>query len=175
MSKNFFSLLLIFVFVPSILSAQTPTRSGFFVGFGGGPGSFGGEDFEERSNSGTGFLRLGAALNDKILLGGEIEVWVKEEFGITVTNAGLNAVAYFYPDPMGGFYVKGGLGSAVIEVDTGILGSASQNGVGLTLGGGYDFGFGGSFALTPYAGVLFSKFEEGSSNVISFGLSVNWY
>jgi hypothetical protein len=42
-------------------------------------------------------------------------------------------------------------------------------------GVGYDIGFGGSFALTPYANFVYSNFEAGSTNLLQLGLGVNWY
>jgi len=157
------------------LSAQAPARSGFFIGFGLGAGSLGVEDASEREASASGYFTIGGALNDKVLLGAESSAWVKEEDGVTVTSAALNAVAYVYPNPTGGFFLKGGLGVATLEVDGGAFGSASETGTALTLGAGYDIGFGGRFGLTPYGAFVYSKFDGGSTNLIHFGLGVNWY
>ena len=55
------------------LEAQAPARSGFFIGFGFGYGSLGIEDAPERESSMAGYLKLGGALNDRLLLGAESE------------------------------------------------------------------------------------------------------
>ena len=94
---------------------------------------------------------------------------------MTITSSYLNAVAYVYPNPAGGLFLKGGLGVANLEVDAGSFGNASDSGVGLTLGLGYDIGFGGRFALTPVAGFQYGSFDGGSTNTLDLNLGFNWY
>lgn len=155
-------------------SAQAPARDGFFIGFGLGWGSLGIEDGDERESGGAGYLKLGGALSDKVLLGAESNAWTKEEGGATLTMGTLTATAYLYPSETG-FYLAGGLGIARIEVDAGLLGSADDTGLGVSLGAGYDFGFGGRFGLTPYANFISGNFDGGNANVFQVGLGVNWY
>lgn len=158
----------------SPLAAQAPSRDGFFIGFGFGYGSLGVEGGDERTSSASGFLALGGALNDRILLGGESNAWVKEESGVTLTVGSVNAVVYVYPTPGGPFFLKGGLGFARVEVDTG-LGSGDEGGVGVQLGAGYDIGFGGRFAVTPFGNFLLGSFDGGNTNILQLGLGVHWY
>lgn len=164
------------------LSGQAPARDGFFIGFGVGGGSFGFEGDSEREAGGAAYFKIGGALSDKVLLGAEIGAWSKEmgEEGIsgTVTSSNLNAVAYVYPNPAGGFFLKGGLGFAVLgaEANLGDFSiSETETGLGFTLGAGYDIGFGGRFSLTPHADFHYGGFEEGSMNLIRMGLGFNWY
>ena len=61
---------------------------------------------------------------------------------------------YVYPDPIGGFFLKGGIGTAFLMAEISSGGwsySETESGFGLTLGAGYDIGFGGRFSLTPHA------------------------
>jgi hypothetical protein len=157
------------------LNAQAPARSGFFIGFGLGAGSLGIEDASERQSAPSGYFKIGGAISDQVLLGAESTAWVKEEGAVTLTSTSVSAVAYVYLDPTGGFFLKGGLGLATVEVDSGLFGGASETGSAVTLGAGYDFGFGGKFGLTPYGGVVVSSFEGGNTNLLHFGLGVNWY
>ena len=164
------------------LSAQAPARDGFFIGFGVGGGSIGFEGDEEREVGGTGYFKIGGALSDKILLGAEFGAWSKEmgEEGLsgTVTSSNLNMVVYVYPDPTGGFFVKGGPGFAVLSAAVkfgDVTISETDNGFGFTLGAGYDIGFGGRFGLTPHAEFHYGGFAESSINLIRVGLGFNWY
>jgi hypothetical protein len=164
------------------LSGQAPARDGFFIGFGVGGGSNGFEGDEEREAGGTGYFKIGGALSDKVFLGAEIGAWSKEmeEGGVngTVTSSNLNAVVYVYPDPAGGLFLKGGIGTAFLmaEINSGGWSySETENGFGFTLGAGYDIGFGGRFGLTPHADFHYGGFEDSSTNLIRLGLGFNWY
>jgi hypothetical protein len=157
------------------LHAQAPARDGFFIGFGFGWGSLGGEDVDERESSAVAYLKLGGALNDQLLLGAESNGWYKEESGVTITLSNLSGVAYFYPRPGWGLFLKGGLGIARLEVEISGFGSGDDDGLGVILGGGYDIGFGGRFGLTPFANYIHSSFDGGSTNVLQIGVGANWY
>src|SRR5256885_13245560 len=96
--------------------AQHPqTREGFWIGFGFGHGS---ADLKSptldslgatgREGGATGFVKLGGTLSKSVLLGGEVNAWVKSEGGVTFTVGNVSAAAYFYPAPQTGFFVKGG-------------------------------------------------------------------
>ncbi len=176
-----FLLLLAITVAPSGVAAQAD-RGGFFIGFGLGAGSLGVEDGDERETALSGYFKLGGAINDKVLLGAETNGWVKNESeggaDATVTSASLSAVAYLYPSPTSGFYLKGGVGIARLDLEAsgfGLTYTDSENGTALSAGVGYDMGFGGRFALTPYANLIYSSFEGGSTNLFQAGFGVNWY
>jgi hypothetical protein len=133
------------------------------------------EDATERETSMSGYFKIGGALNDQVLLGAETAFWVKDEAGVEYGAGGINAVAYGYPIPDGGLFLKGGLGLARLTVDAGVGGETSEGGFGVTAGAGLDIGFGGRFGLTPYADFLYGIFDGGSINLLHFGLGVNWY
>jgi hypothetical protein len=155
--------------------AQAPARSGFFIGFGLGLGSFGVEDADGRESSGTGYFKIGGALNDRVLLGAESNSWLKEEGGATITSSNLAATVYFYPSATGGLFLKGGLGLSYLEIEAAGFGSADDTGTGVILGAGYDVGFGGRFGLTPFVGLVYNSHEGVSTNLLQIGLGVNWY
>ena len=161
--------------LPAAATAQAPARSGFFIGFGFGGGSFGIEDADERETSISGYFKIGGALSDHVLLGAESSGWTKEESGITVTSGALSAMAYVYPNPAGGFFLQGGLGIASLEAEVDGFGSGSETGTAFTLGAGFDIGFGGRFGLTPYTTLVLSSFEDGNTSVFNLGLGFNWY
>ena len=49
-----------------------------------------------------------------------------------------------------------------------------DQGIGLTLGLGYDARVGRNFALTPYLDILNSGYDGGSLNTVAFGLGFTW-
>ena len=162
-------------FLAGHVAAQAPTRDRFFIGFGIGGGSLGIEDADSRESSVTAYFKIGGALSPSVLLGAESSAWYKEVSGVDITSSSLNVVAYVYPNPTGGLFLKGGVGVASLEVDAGAIGAASDNGVGLTLGLGYDIGFGGRFALTPVGSFHYASFDGGSTNTFDLNLGFNWY
>ena len=175
-------LLALVVSISPPLNAQAPARDGFFIGFGVGGGSIGFEGDSEREVGGAGYFKIGGALSDKVLLGAEGVGWSKEmgEEGVsgTVTSSNLNVVVYVYPDPAGGFFLKGGPGFAMLSAEAkfgDITFSETDNGFGFTLGAGYDIGFGGRFSLTPHADFDYGGFADSSINLIRIGLGFNWY
>jgi len=168
-------------FAPSDLTGQVE-RDGFFIGFGLGLGSLGAENEDERESALSGYLKLGGAVNDRVLLGAETNGWTKTEseegLDVTLTLSSLLAVAYFYPNPSSGLFLKGGLGWTRLEGEVSVAGiavSESENGTALTLGIGFDHGLGGRFALTPFANLIYSDFEGGTTNLLQAGIGVSWY
>ena len=164
------------------LSGQAPARDGFFIGFGVGGGSLGLEGQGDTELGGAGYFKIGGALNDNVLLGAEGAGWSKEmrEGGAsgTLTFSNLNAVFYGYLDPTGGFFIKSGLGIAVLSAEArfgNVSITESENGVSFTAGVGYDIGFGARFGLTPHVDYHYAGFEDGRINLIRLGLGFNWY
>jgi hypothetical protein len=149
------------------------TREGFWINFGFGIGSLGCDDCDDRVNGTTAHLRMGGTLSQRLLLGGEVNAWAKEEAGVTLSVAHVVPVLIFYPDANGGFYLKGGLGLTAVELDVGAI-SGEENGIGLILGLGYDARVGRNFALTPFFDIAVSQLDGGSLNRYSFGLGFTW-
>lgn len=169
------------VCAPSHLAAQAQ-RGGFFIGVGFGVGSLGVQDATGRESAPSGYFKLGGAINDKVLLGAETNGWIKSasEGGanVTISSSSLSAVAYVYPSPTSGFFLKGGVGLARLDLKASAFGlsfNGAEDGTAVTVGLGYDIGFGGRFALTPYTNVVHSSFQDGSTNLFQIGLGVNWY
>lgn len=150
------------------------TREGFWIGFGFGYGSLGCEDCEERSGSAAGFLRMGGTLNRRWLIGGEIEAWSKNEAGATLSYTNVGPVVLFYPSATNGFFLKGGVSLATLELEAGGF-SGEETGAGLTLGLGYDGRVARSFSLTPYFNMSTGSFDGGTANMFQFGLSFTWH
>lgn len=154
--------------------AKPQTREGFWISFGFGGGSLGCDDCGDEREMGTSlYLRMGGTLSQRLIIGGELNAWGKTESDVTLTTGNIGPIVLFYPSANGGFFLKGGLGLANTSLDFGSV-SVDSQGVGLTLGLGYDARVGKSFALTPYFDILNSSYDGGSFNTVSFGLGFTW-
>ncbi len=182
----------------SSLAAQKPqTRNGFTISFGLGGGSAGatceGCD-SDRQSAPSGYLRIGGAVRQNLILAGEINGWSKEydeEGGTaTLTIATVNFVAQWYPQPTNGFFLSAGVGTGSMGIDIKVpgFGTLSDNttGFGYQVGTGYDIRVGNNFSLTPFAtyfataGGKFDSNGFGSGakvdgNVFHIGLGFTWH
>jgi outer membrane protein with beta-barrel domain len=163
--------------LPATAQGNAQTRQGFWISFGFGAGSLGcsdcNDDDEDRLNGINFNLRAGGTLSQRLLIGGEVNGWSKSQDGATLTLTNVGPTLLFYPSAQGGFFLKGGLGLASIEVDFGAL-NFEDEGVGLTIGLGFDARVGRNFALTPYFDILSSSFDGASFNQVAFGLGFTW-
>jgi len=173
----------------SVASAQHPqVRKGFWIGFGFGYGSSNVScdscGSASRESGGTGFIKLGGTVSDKVLLGGEINAWTKSSGGVTADLGNVSFAAYFYPQPKSGFFVKGGVGFATTRLHN--SGTADANGYGFVMGLGYDIRVGTNISITPVANFYFGSdgdlTESGSTletgwkhNVYDFGLGITFH
>ena len=180
------------VFCSSEALAQHPqVRTGFWIGFGFGYGSAAvscdGCANADRQAAATGFLKMGGTLNDRILLGGEINVWTKASGAVETTVGNTSFAVYFYPKPAAGWFVRGGVGHALAVVDNAIGGGNAQaTGFGFVVGGGYDIRVGRNISITPvlnfYLGADGDLEDHGTTvetgmkhNVLEFGLGLTFH
>jgi hypothetical protein len=169
--------LAIVCFTAGTAAAQRPqTREGFWISGGLGYGSLDlscGEGCRSDRESGTtALLAMGGTRSRGLLIGGELEGWVKEVDGVDISFGHISGVVYWYPRPETGFFVKGGAGVAGLNVDAGPLGDESDNGLALHGAVGYDVRLGTNLSLTPAAGIFWSSLDPGNANVLHLGLSV---
>ncbi len=155
------------------VSAQHPqTREGFWIGFGFGGGSAhlscgSGCAFYDNFKGGgpTGYVKLGGTLSQSVLLGGEVNAWVKDVSGSTETVGNVSAALYLYPQPKSGFFLKGGVGYSTYEISDG--GTATGNGFGLLAGLGYDIRVGRNISITPTGNFYFGSDGDVSDNGVT--------
>src|SRR5438093_12926528 len=135
-SRSMAMLAALLVLGVSIASAQHPqTRKGFWIGFGFGYGSYTCTDCSS-VGSVSGYLKMGGTVSPHLLLGGETNGWTKSEGGETLTAGNASFAGYYYPQPAGGLFLRGGVGFSTISGSSG--GSAArQNGGGGAGGFGY--------------------------------------
>ena len=162
------------VAVPASAQSNPQTRQGFWINFGVGAGSLGCDDCGDERETGTNLnLRMGGTLSQRLILGGELNFWTKTEGDISLSTGHMGPIILFYPSASGGFFLKGGLGLASTTLELGSV-TLEEQGVGLTLGLGYDARVGRNFALTPYFDILSSGYDGGSLNTVAFGLGFTW-
>ena len=150
------------VYLGSAAAVEAQDRRGFWGSVGGGWGSgvvtcdeCGDED--EREGAGTGFVRLGWGLTDRLLLGAEFNLWSKsfDEDDFIDARASLynwTATVSYYPTATG-FFVKGGAGIASADLEVEAAGSDVSidfgNGLGIIAGVGYDIPVARRLSITP--------------------------
>lgn len=153
---------------------RTLERSGFFIGVGLGYGSLDltcdGCDFDRQSGL-SGYLRLGGAITDRVLLGVESNGWYKSDDGVGVTAGTVTGTVYLYPSSEADFFVRGGAGLATLDSED----INADTDFGWSVGLGYDIPIGRKTALTPYANWFTGHFDGGGTNTLQVGLGVNWY
>lgn len=148
--------------------ANKQVRDGFWIQFGIGFSTFGCEFCTGRNNEIAGDFAIGGAVGERWLVG--FVSSSTTEVGIlgddrTINVGGIGA--QYYPTLTSGFYVKGSLGLA--------SGTSASNGVGGTVGLGFDTPRSGSFGFSPFADVMFGSLDDSSFNAVRFGVSLAWH
>jgi hypothetical protein len=163
--------------VPSLAVAQNPqTRSGFGISFGigGGSGAAGCDGCTgDRETGPSGYLRLGGYVRPHVFIAFESNGYVKTMDGVDITGGFYQAVAQWYPNPVTGFYLKGGAGlMSYLETDG--VDELTVSALGIGVGIGYDARVGTNFSLTPYANLLLSGKGDAKLNGFSSGFDVSF-
>ncbi|HSR42929.1 MAG TPA: hypothetical protein VLL48_12170 [Longimicrobiales bacterium] len=153
-------------------SANEHARDGFWFNGGLGYGSLGCQDCSDREGGLSGTLSFGGTVSQKVLLGGSTFGWTKSEDGVRLTTSAATATIRFYPSAESGFYLLGGLGIGVVNLDVSGFGDASETGGAAALGLGVDVRIGDNVSLTPYLSGVGISFEDGDANFGQLGLSI---
>jgi hypothetical protein len=164
---------LVFALAAQPATAQHPQiRQGFWFNFGLGYGSLGCDDCDERIDAPTGILGLGGTLSQKVVLGGALAAWSKDEGGGKLTVANLVAIIRWYPSATGGFFLTGGLGVGSITIEIDNVGSDTEQGFGALLGLGYDIRVGTSVSITPFLNGFGVRSDDVDANVGQIGVGI---
>lgn len=133
----------------------------------------------------AGFVRFGGTISDRVLIGGEFDLWTRGDDGIRQYIGGLQAVGLLYAGPDARFHLKGGLGFMGFR--------ATEDGdaltaltVGVSAGVGYDFPIKENLSLTPFASLSLAPFANLKFNgdlaqsgatlgLLQGGLSLTWH
>ena len=162
---------------------------GFWIGFGFGGGVNLSEGLDgQQLGGGGGYFRLGGTPSQKVLLGFESIAWVREVDGASLGRGNGSFVVQFYPSERGGAFFKGGVGLSTIAratVSGNTTTSTSENGVGFTLGAGWDVRLGRNIYFVPNLDLLLQWFESkndpvlgqipGNNTILLFTLGLTWH
>ena len=158
---------------------------GFFIGFNLGAGTAqikSDGDTSDHEWGGAGNFRLGGAVKNNLLLGGEFTGWTRDQDGSTVSlSTALFAVTY-YPAQDKGFYVRGGMGFGTshfsYDAGNGFTKSKDESGFALALASGYEWRLTRKFALGPQAEFNWLDISGDlvdTANFFDVTLGFNWY
>ena len=172
------------------LAAQRSSpRRGPWLGFGAGAGSARVSCpicQRGRDTGFSGYFRLGATVNQNLLLGAEVNGFYSRRDGGADELLGLfGAVAYLYPGPESGFYVKGGVGLVAYRLDDD-TDALTYRAPGVQLGVGYELRLNRALSVTPYVNAMGStagsiRFNgtkvTGSvtTSLLQIGAGVTWH
>lgn len=167
--------------------AETNIREGQWIGFGVGAGldQISCDICTTTPKPGiSGYFRFGGTLSERLLLGGEFTGWTRTDDGVRQMLGGLQAVAYWYTNPEGSFYLKGGFGAVGFRSEAEGDALTSLN-LGGQFGLGYERRVASSISLVPFANLLVAPFSSLSFNgeeatrasvlLIQAGLGVTWH
>jgi len=126
-------------------------------------GGLGGGTTSDDQGGAAGYFRLGGTTSRNVLLGGEVIGLSYDEGDARVSFGNATFDVLYYPAPAGGFFAKGGIGFASVTVSEDVGGgtfTSDDQGLGLTLGVGYDIKIGSNLYLTPNVDLLHQRFDE---------------
>jgi hypothetical protein len=147
-------------------------RDGFWFSGGLGYGSLGCDNCAgSRTGGMSGGLSLGGTITPRFLLGVGTEGWAKSEQGATLTVGTLDARVRFYPSATGGFFLTGGIGVGTISGAASGY-TATETGLGMVFGLGYDYRVARNASLTPYWNGFAMKSSNADANVGQVGLAI---
>jgi hypothetical protein len=106
-----------------------------------------------RDGGTSGYLRVGATITPRILLGAETNVWYRSENDLSFLLGSLLGVVYLYPTSSKSFYLKTGLGLAQYSAKDNDDEVSTQALAG-TIGIGYEVLIARNISLVPFANFL---------------------
>lgn len=155
-----------------------PRHDGFWISVGVGGGWLNQQGAADESVAGGGlYVRLGGTPNEKLLLGGEINVWAQTEGDVTDSRGNATLTLLYYPK-RGGLFFKGGVGtaSATVETQTGTTTATdTHQGLGTTIGAGFDFKLARNFYITPNADLLFQRINDVEYTLLMLTVGGTWH
>jgi hypothetical protein len=143
-------LVLLLALTPAPVSAQ----AWYTIGVGAGGNRVSCQDCEsiERFWGPSGYLRAGGTVGKNVSVGGEIAFWQASIDGSDAYLRAVEGVVLWHPSPSGGFFGQAGLGLGRLRNVFTIEGEtvrASETGLSVMVGVGYDLRVGKRVFLTP--------------------------
>jgi hypothetical protein len=115
---------------------------------------------DQQTRGTSGYLRVGTTVNRKLLVGAELNGWLRSGEDGQQRVFALTGDSYWYPNPRHGYYLKGGFGITRYtqwvhdqnnnDASTGL----STSGLGVQVGGGYEVRVNPKMSLVPYVNLV---------------------
>lgn len=157
-------------------------RYGFWGALGVGAG---GEAFDLRDGAGysgdlyrpTISVRLGGTPSQYLRLGGEIQAWIDDQGHRTESLTSILFIGQFYPAPVTGLYLKGGLGLGRSEVDFDDGFGLGDTGFAGLVGAGWEVRVGRRLYLNPAIDLIQHRYtgrggDRYRERIVNFGIGV---
>lgn len=125
-----------------------------------------------RDGGTSGYLRVGATVTPRLLVGAETVVWYHSQDQIDYLLGSLQAIVVLYPLKKSGLYFKTGLGIAQYSAKDDDDKVSSQALAG-QFGAGYEIPISRSMSIVPYANFIGSSGADVRFNDTVSGLSAN--
>ncbi len=169
--------------------ALPQTRQGFWLSFGFGIGATNVDCplcADERKSGLTGSIAAGDAVSRALLLGVELDGWIKNDVNAERTIVAGFATATLYPIVHRGLFIKAGAGLMRAKV-TSVLGSElSGTGFAGQVGLGYDLRTSRTVSMTPFLSYMMSldadlEFNGGrtggslNADMLQLGVGLTWH
>ncbi|MGE0553295.1 MAG: hypothetical protein AB7R55_07680 [Gemmatimonadales bacterium] len=145
--------------------AATTMRHGMWLSAGLGAGAASLHcsvcDGEQQSRGTSGYLRIGTTVNSKLLLGAELNGWMRGASGDQGSQRvmALTGNAYWYPHPRHAYYFKGGFGvsryrSWTTDDEDGVTDALTAGGFTGQVGIGYEVRVNPTMSIVPYFNLI---------------------
>ena len=157
-------------------------RHGFWGALGVGAG---GEAFDLRDGAGysgelyrpTISLRLGGTPSRYVRLGGELQGWIDDQGSRTESLTSLLFITQFYPAPVTGLYLKGGVGLGRSQVDFNDGFGVGDTGFAGLVGAGWEVRVGRRLYLNPAVDLIQHRYtgrggDRYRERIVNFGIGV---
>ena len=155
-------------------------REGWLIGLGIGGGGLQVSDQGASSDRESGVaasLRAGYAFSPQVSLELDGTLWSREDNGTRFTFSATGATINVYPGASG-FVLRAGVGGGTGEVQVqqgNVTITASENGLGLLAGLGYEFRVARKFAFGPQAHFGWADLDSFNADWFTLELGATWY
>ncbi|MGH7753398.1 MAG: hypothetical protein ACREN5_11345, partial [Gemmatimonadales bacterium] len=111
-----------------------------------------------RGRSLSGYVHAGGRVSNKVLLGGEVQGWLRnrnpeQDRPADERLLAYSVVLYWFPSARYAYYFKGGMGLVTYRIDDG-TDRLTSSALGPQIGVGWELGIAPHLSVVPYLNVL---------------------
>ncbi len=157
----------------------------FWLSFGAGVGTNLSQGSDEAGGfGGAGYIRVGGAITQQILIGVEFLAWVRpletdtEGDPPTIQRTNPSLMVMYYPSDMGGLFLNAGMSGAYVDIKDGDM-WVTERGSGARAGIGYDITLGHLY-ITPNLDWMYQTVEptvgaKTTHHMLLATLGITWH